>query len=196
MATNNKKQLVVKKTNGSKVPLTIKQQLEKPFSSDQIKWRAQRTGEKKERRKNAKGVYEYMGTGQHWAMVLAYVDVRTVQDRLNQVLGLTGWQCKHEVFGHKTICHLGIKINNDWIWRSDGAGDTKYEADKGALSDALKRAAVLFGVNRSCYDLPSIFVKCDEKGKFNFSDCWEQVRKKRPSLDITKNDFGDLNQDR
>ena len=47
MATNNKKQLVVKKTNGSKVPLTIKQQLEKPFSSDQIKWRAQRTGEKK-----------------------------------------------------------------------------------------------------------------------------------------------------
>ena len=99
-------------------------------------------------------------------------------------------------FRHKTICHLGIKINNDWIWRSDGAGDTKYEADKGALSDSLKRAAVLFGVNRSCYDLPSIFVKCDEKGKFNFSDCWEQVRKKSPSLDMTKNDFGDLNQDR
>tara|TARA_R110002020_G_scaffold22654_3_gene76309 strand:- start:128 stop:676 length:549 start_codon:yes stop_codon:yes gene_type:complete len=182
MATNNKKQLVVKKTNGSKVPLTTKQKLEKPFSSEQIKWRAQRTGKKKD--------------GSNWAFVLAYVDVRTVQDRLNSVLGLDGWQCKHEVFGHKTICHLGVKINGDWIWRSDGAGDTKYEADKGALSDSLKRASVLFGIGRHLYDLPSVFVKCDDKGKFNMSDCWEQVRRKSPSLDMTKNDFGDLNQDR
>jgi len=53
----------------------------------------------------------------------------------------------------------GLKLDGEWIWRSDGAGDTQFEADKGAISDALKRASVSFGVGRHLYDLPSIWVK-------------------------------------
>ena len=141
-------------------------ELSKQFSKDQIQWRVQRQTRE--------------GTS---AKVLAYVDARTVQDRLNEVMGIDGWQCKHISYGAKTICHLGLKFNNEWIWRSDGAGDTNFEADKGAISDSLKRAAVHFGVGRHLYDLPSVFVKVqkDQRGqiKINQEDCWEAVRRKQ-----------------
>ena len=141
-------------------------ELSKKFSKDQIQWRVQRQTRD--------------GTS---ALVLAYVDARTVQDRLNELMGIDGWQYKHISYGAKTICHLGLKFNNEWIWRSDGAGDTNFEADKGAISDSLKRAAVHFGVGRHLYDLPSVFVKVqkDQRGqiKINQEDCWEAVRRKQ-----------------
>ena len=46
-------------------------------------------------------------------LALAYINVRQVQDRLNEVMGLD-WQTKHEVFGAKTICSLGLKLDGDW----------------------------------------------------------------------------------
>ena len=112
--------------------------------------------------------------------------VRQVQDRLTEVMG-TDWQCKHEVFGGKTICHLGLKLDGNWIWRSDGAGDTQFEADKGAISDSLKRSAVAFGVGRHLYDLPdNMWVGCESKvvnGKAYFKKFTEQpldvLRRKR-----------------
>ena len=144
-------------------------ELSKPFVKNEIKWRPQRQTKD--------------GTS---ALVLAYVDVRTVQDRLNTVMGIDGWQCKHISYGPKTICHLGLKFNNEWVWRSDGAGDTNFEADKGAISDSLKRAAVQFGVGRHLYDLPSVFVKTakDKYGQaqINPDDCWNQVRRKQSDI--------------
>ena len=134
-----------------------------PFKDEDISWRIQRM--KKD------------GTA---GLVLGYINVRQVQDRLTEVMG-TDWQCKHEVFGGKTICHLGLKLDGNWIWRSDGAGDTQFEADKGAISDSTKRAAVSFGIGRHLYDYPSIWVKCETKnGRFvKFTeDPWDVVRRK------------------
>jgi len=141
-------------------------ELSKPFDKKDIQWRVQRLTRD--------------GTS---GMALAYVNVRQVQDRLNEVMGID-WQTKHEVFGAKTICSLGLKLDGEWVWRSDGAGDTQFEADKGAISDSLKRAAVSFGVGRHLYDLPSIWVKCQSKqsgSKFYFQkfteDPWDIVRR-------------------
>ena len=94
-------------------------ELSKPFPKEEIQWRVQRLTKD--------------GTS---GLALAYVNVRTVQDRLNTVMGAS-WQTKHINYGVKTICHLGLKLDGDWIWRSDGAGDTQFEADKGAISDGL-----------------------------------------------------------
>jgi len=95
-------------------------------------------------------------------IALAYVDARLVQDRLHEVLGLDGWQCRHEAQDGKVVCHLGLRIgdqlSDEWIWRSNGAGDTAYEGEKGAMSDAFKRAAVMFGVGRYLYDFPNVWV--------------------------------------
>ena len=141
-------------------------ELAKPFSKQEIQWRVQRL-----KRDGTSG------------MALAYVNVRQVQDRLNTVMG-SNWQTKHEVFANKTICHSGLKFDNEWVLRSDGAGDTQFEAEKGGISDSTKRAAVSFGIGRHLYDLPSIWVKCQSKesgGKFYFQkfteDPWEVVRR-------------------
>ena len=112
-------------------------ELAKPFKTDEIEWRAQRVAKDK--------------MGNDVAMMLAYVTVNTVRERLDEVMG-ANWQCKHEVFGSKTICHLGLKLDGEWIWRSDGAGDTAYEADKGAISDSLNNKSSVF-----TFDCFSIF---------------------------------------
>ena len=50
------------------------------------------------------------------------------------------------------------------MWKADGAGDTAVEADKGALSDAFKRAAVRWGVGRYLYGMPSPWVGIEKQG--------------------------------
>jgi hypothetical protein len=50
------------------------------------------------------------------------------------------------------------------VWKSDGAGDSDVEAEKGAVSDAFKRAAVKWGVGRYLYDLDSPWVALEKRG--------------------------------
>ena len=91
---------------------------------------------------------------------LAYVDARDVMDRLDQVCG-GAWQDHYqEVCGRVVCC---ISIHNQT--RSDGAGDTQVEAEKGGLSDAFKRAAVKWGIARYLYQLPNEWVQLDAKRK-------------------------------
>jgi hypothetical protein len=122
-----------------------------PFPPDAVSWRVGSTTADK-----SKG------------MALAYIDARDVQDRLTEVCGSFGWQCRHEVSHDKRItCHIGIRNpeTGEWCWRSDGAGETDYEAEKGSYSDSFKRAAVKWGVGRYLYDLPSPWVEIEIKGK-------------------------------
>lgn len=141
--------------------------LSKHFPTSEISWRTQR-------------VFQSYKDKKWYALALAYLSVRQVQDRLTEVMG-HNWQCKHTVYGSKTVCSLGLKLDGEWIWRSDGAGDTNFEADKGALSDSLKRAGVAWGIGRYLYDLKNTYVPCEvsDNGKFKkFSvDPWEIVRK-------------------
>lgn len=136
-------------------PNTIFDQLSKPFPEDEVKWRAQsltKDGKK--------------------AMALCYVDARAVQDRLDGVLGMENWQRDHKPCGDgKLACGVGIKIDNEWIWKWDGAGDTQVEADKGAFSDSFKRACVNFGIARYLYDREVMWVSCEsyeQNGKMKF----------------------------
>jgi hypothetical protein len=75
--------------------------------------------------------------------------------RLDDVVGMENWQCHYEDLGGRVICRLSIRVDGEWITKCDGAGDTKIEGEKGGISDALKRAAVLFGVGRYLYYLPA-----------------------------------------
>lgn len=84
--------------------------------------------------------------------ILHYIDARTVMERLDLVVGEANWQSDVTSADGKTICKLSIRIDDEWIHKTDGAGDTGIEADKGAISDAFKRAAVLFGIGRYLYE--------------------------------------------
>lgn len=117
------------------------------------------------------------------AMALAYIDARDVMQRLDQICGPANWQDRYEFHGVRTICYLSIRVDGEWITKADGAGDSDVEAEKGAISDALKRAAVKWGVGRYLYDLPAPWVPCEtyERGgkkqwKRWTEDPWKFVR--------------------
>lgn len=141
-----------------------------PFPKEDIHWRAQTI-----RKMSA----------DHKALALAYLDARDVMERLDQVCGPEGWQTKHaDMSGGRAACHLGIIVDGTWIWKSDGAGATDVEGDKGAFSDSLKRAAVAWGIGRYLYDLGTTWVPCTtytgKDGKERFkefkSDPWTCVK--------------------
>ena len=125
----------------------VKQQLERPFDPKKIHWRVGATAREKD-----KGI------------ALAYIDARDVMKRLDDVMGYQ-WQTRYPISdGDLLICEIGFKLNNEWIWRGNGAGDTQVEAEKGKASDAFKRAAVLWGVGKYLYSLPTIWQPLTLKG--------------------------------
>lgn len=122
--------------------------LSAPFPPDKVSWRVGSTTQDKKK-----------------GMALAYVDARDVMDRLDEVCGPAGWQCSYPHANGKTVCSIGIKIGDEWVWKANGAGDTDIEAEKGALSDAFKRAAVCWGIGRYLYDLASPWVAIEPAGR-------------------------------
>jgi hypothetical protein len=100
-------------------------------------------------------------------MALAYLDARDVADRLDNVCNPMRWQCRYNHAAQKTVCEIGIFCGIDlgWVYKADGAGDSDIEAEKGALSDAFKRAAVRWGIGRYLYHLPSPWVEIEKRGK-------------------------------
>jgi hypothetical protein len=119
-----------------------------PFAPDRISWRIGSTTQDKSR-----------------GLALAYIDARDVMARLDEVCGADGWQCRYPHADKKTVCEIGIRIKDEWIWKADGAGDSDVEAEKGALSDAFKRAAVRWGIGRYLYDLEARWVEIEPMGR-------------------------------
>ena len=167
MANDNKQEIIDKKLY----------ELSKHFPNNEVSWRPGRT-------------FKSTKNGKWFSLALAYISVRQVQDRLSEVMG-ANWQCSHTVYGSKTICSLGLKFDEYslWIWRSDGAGDTNFEADKGGISDSLKRAGVAWGIGRYLYDLKNTYVPCsvnEKTGKHvKFTvDPWDIVRKSQSDFEV------------
>jgi hypothetical protein len=90
------------------------------------------------------------------ALAVPFVDARVIQDRLDEVLGIDGWQDTYECLPDgAVVCTLRIRLGNEWITKEDVGGQSEQpdEGDrrKAAFSDALKRAAVKFGIGRYLY---------------------------------------------
>lgn len=104
------------------------------------------------------------------ALALAYVDARVIQDRLDDVLGVSGWQDEYECLPDgSVVCRLHLRIGDEWITKMDVGGQSEQpdEGDrrKAAFSDALKRAAVKFGIGRYLYRLPTQWCDFDPQRK-------------------------------
>lgn len=126
-------------------------ELTRPFPVKNIKWRVGSTTQDK-----SKG------------MALAYVDARDVMQRLDQVIGPAFWQATYPKEG---CCELSIRVadacGNDcgFVTKSNCAGETDVEGEKGQASDAFKRAAVLWGIGRYLYYLPQTWVPLVPSGR-------------------------------
>src|SRR5262249_53261447 len=124
------------------------------------------------------------------ALALAYVDARVIQDRLDEVLGVTGWQDEYECLPDgSVVCRLRFRRGDEWITKMDVGGQSE-QADEGdrrkaAFSDALKRAAVKFGIGRYLYRLPSQWVDYDpQKRQFARTPTLPPFAVPRPSKQV------------
>ena len=100
------------------------------------------------------------------ALALAYIDARVIQDRLDEVLGVEGWQDDYECREDgSVICRLRLRLGDEWVTKVDIGGPSEQpdggDRLKAAFSDALKRAAVKFGLGRYLYRLPGQWVDYD-----------------------------------
>jgi hypothetical protein len=129
------------------VDQALMQKLAEPFEPDEVKWKAQ----------VARG---------NRALAVAYVDARVVEDRLDDVFGVEGWQDSYRVLpNNSVVCTLKVKVGDQWITKED-VGSQSEQPDEGdrmksAFSDALKRAAVKLGIGRYLYRLPQQWVDYD-----------------------------------
>ena len=82
---------------------------------------------------------------------LAYITARDVMQRLDEVFGVDGWSDKYEFIGGRMMCNLTCNFGGTLVSKADGADDSQIEGAKGGISDALKRAAVKFGIGRYLY---------------------------------------------
>ncbi len=129
--------------------------LREPFTASEIEWRVGQAGQ------NAKGI---------WCKVLAYITNRAIMERLDEVCGPENWrnEFRYEQ-GGAILCGISIYVRktdleSEWITKWDGAEATDIEAVKGGLSNAMKRAAVQWGIGRYLYDLEEGWAEVTENG--------------------------------
>lgn len=142
-------------------------ELKKPFDPKHIEWRIQ-----KKSKDGTKG------------MAMAYVDARAISNRLDELIErnlIDGWSVdyrpidmgviKRQRRGFDTeepikgfICSITLYNGGEKYTREDGANLTDFEAFKGGLSGAFKRAASAWGIGRYLYDLPVTWAPIDNWG--------------------------------
>lgn len=128
-------------------PDEVMEALAAPFEPDEVKWKAQ----------SVKG---------ERALAVAYVDARVIQDRLDDVLGIDGWEDNYEFLPDGSCtCRLRLRIGEVWVQKMDVGSPSEqpdeHDRVKASVSDALKRAAVKFGLGRYLYRLPSVWTDYD-----------------------------------
>lgn len=96
--------------------------------------------------------FKVQATWEGGALVVSYIDARLAIERLNLIVPHLWSQIYEPTNTGLMWCHLTV----DGITRSDVGEEVGNK--KGLVSDALKRAAVHFGVGVSLYALPKLRV--------------------------------------
>lgn len=118
------------------------------------------------------------------ALIIFYLDARAVQHRLNEVLGVQGWSFSFSELDKDEGVHGKLTVNflspdaekatsrDDCVIQEVTREDVGYAATtektdwyKDAVSDALKRCAVHFGVGHFLYALPHLWVELNQPGQ-------------------------------
>lgn len=107
--------------------------------------------------------WRVQSSNQYGATCVAYIDSRQAQDLLDEVCGMGNWQVKFEEHKGNLFASVGIKIGEDWVWKSDCGAESNMEKEKGEASDSFKRACVMWGVGRFLYSQKIIKLPVKEK---------------------------------
>ena len=100
--------------------------------------------------------------------MIAYVDARDVAEHLDAIVGTDNWCDKYEEIKGRIYCSIGIKCGKEWVFKSDVGTESNTEKEKGESSDAFKRAAVKWGINRDAYRVGIIKLPAKLYGKTHY----------------------------
>ena len=101
--------------------------------------------------------------------VAPYIDSRCVMRRLDEEFGPLGWSSSISITNDYLIAEIQVSREGLYVSKQDGvkiasAGDNdNIDPIKTAVSDALKRVAVQFGLSRDLYEYPIIQVQTTDK---------------------------------
>jgi hypothetical protein len=139
--------------------------LRAPFSPEEVDFRVQGRAN------------EQTGRGQ----VVAYIDARSVQDRLDAVVGAGNWSFDWTPVvvdnGEVQVAKGTLTIYG--VSKSDAGSASNFEQTLGAVSHCFKRAAVHWGVGRYLYNLPSSWVQVEKGGRIS-ETVLRELRSKLP----------------
>jgi hypothetical protein len=133
----------------------ILNELSRPIPRSQLKnltkkWKDKRTGEQKE-------------------FTVQHITARTVMNRLDETVGRYNWRTHYKpvMVGNKSgvECTIEILIEAEWIGKTDVGTPTDIEPEKGAYSDALKRAAAHWGIARELYGDGNVYDEEDSEAQ-------------------------------
>ena len=99
-------------------------------------------------------------------LIVPYIDARAVFTRLDDCFGAMFWKNEIKEVGGGFLAGISIDVSQsgEWTTKWDGASHTNIEPVKGGLSDAMKRAAHLWGLGRELYNnYPSVQVEGEHK---------------------------------
>lgn len=110
---------------------------------------------------------------------VAYIDARTVADRLDDVVGPGAWSFTYDplVLGKDIMVAKGA-LTIYGVTKEDVGEASNFDPSKGCVSDALKRAAVLWGIGRYLYGIGGEWVTADN-GRISDRDM-QRMRGKLP----------------
>ena len=118
-----------------------------------------------------------------FARMLAYVDARYIQDKLDQVVGSANWSnAFHRDEKGMLYCTITITFERKdgvvgTISKTDVGTESNVEQQKGEVSDAFKRCAVHFGLARDLYVIPkdpwSMIAELDPTGRYLSNKNWQ-----------------------
>lgn len=116
------------------------------------------------------------------AEILAYIDARDVQDRLDEAVGAGNWSFDWEPVQFDAKGEIALakgRLTIHGVTKSDVGTKSSFSPSKGCISDALKRAAAQWGIARYLYDLPKTYAQVEGKGRISPA-VLQQLRDKLP----------------
>lgn len=127
---------------------TIFAQLKAPFTAQEIEWKVRRNNNERTK-----------------AMMVAYVGRAALMERLDAVLGPGNWKDEYTNGpGGGVLCGLSVRVGDEWVTKWDGAENTQFEAVKGGITAAFKRACYKWGLGRYLSSVKPVWVRAEPIG--------------------------------
>lgn len=115
-------------------------------------------------------------------VALAYIDARAVMARLDETVGIDGWTFQYEPIAMQGDVMRLAKgtLTIHGIYKQDIGDASNIDPSKGCVSDAFKRAAVMWGIGRYLYDHPTGLVYLGKDKRISPNDI-ERLRANLPT---------------